>query len=246
MSSPSSSTSSLPPRPRLVLRLGFAGRKELSDPEHRIVADSLHQVMQTLAKRLSSIAPGTPVEAGKEPPVSAFFSKQCPLLRLVTGLCEGADAVAAEALTKVSVSPDAGTSSPLGTPCIETELAAVLPFDVETYRSVDTHYLTEPIRGMDYLPEEGSNQPPVAAPPQFAARVVRQSAVDWLINAIVRSVSHASLSDLRQGNFLFENSRYHAAILPLQSVSLLTASRDSLFRQQSIFLLKPVPNVCYF
>ena len=91
--------------------------------------------MQTLAKRLSSIAPGTPVEAGKEPPVSAFFSKECPLLRLVTGLCEGADAVAAEALTKVSVSPDAGASCPLGTTCIETELAAVLPFDVETYRA---------------------------------------------------------------------------------------------------------------
>lgn len=63
--SPSPSTSSLPPRPRprLVLRLGFAGRKELTDPEQHIVADSLHQVMQTLAKRLSSIAPGTP-----EPP----------------------------------------------------------------------------------------------------------------------------------------------------------------------------------
>lgn len=136
-SSPSSQSSpSAPfPRPRLVLRLGFAGRKELSDPEHRIVADSLNHVMQTLAKRLSSIAPGAPVEAGKEPPVSAFFSKECPLLRLVTGLCEGADAVAAEALTKVSVSPDAGASCPLGTPCIETELAAVLPFDVETYRA---------------------------------------------------------------------------------------------------------------
>lgn len=134
LSSPPSA-SSLPTRPRLVLRLGFAGRKELTDPEERIVVDSLHHVMQTLATRLSSIAPGTPVEAGKEPPVSAFFSKECPLLRLVTGLCEGADAVAAEALTTVSVSPDAGATCPLGTPCIETELAAVLPFDVETYRA---------------------------------------------------------------------------------------------------------------
>jgi hypothetical protein len=115
--------------------MGFAGRKELTDPEQRIVANSLNNVMHTLAKRLSSIAPGTPVEAGNEPPVSAYFSRECPLLRLVTGLCEGADAVAADALTKVSVSPDAGASCPLGTPCIETELAAVLPFDVETYRA---------------------------------------------------------------------------------------------------------------
>lgn len=75
MSPPSTSPNSLPPRPRLVLRLCLVGRKELSDPEQRILADSLHHVMQTLAKHLSLIAPGTPVEAGKEPPVYAFFSK---------------------------------------------------------------------------------------------------------------------------------------------------------------------------
>jgi hypothetical protein len=67
--------------------------------------------MHTLASCLSSIAPGTPVEARKEPPVSAFFSKKCPLLRLVTGLCEGADAVAAEALTKVNAAFMPGSSS---------------------------------------------------------------------------------------------------------------------------------------
>ena len=125
---------SLPPRPRLVLRVGFAGRKELTEEERDLVAGSLESVMQTLARRLSSIAPGTPVDAGKEPAVSAFFSRKCPLLRLVTGLCEGADAVAAEVLTKIDVSPDAGSSPPDRGSCIETELAAVLPFDVQTYR----------------------------------------------------------------------------------------------------------------
>jgi hypothetical protein len=117
-----------------VLRVGFAGRKELTEEERGVVAGSLESVMQTLAQRLSSIAPGTPVDAGKEPAVSAFFSRECPLLRLVTGLCEGADAVAAEVLTKIAVSRDAGSSRPGREACIETELAAVLPFDVETYR----------------------------------------------------------------------------------------------------------------
>jgi hypothetical protein len=69
------------------------------------------------------------------PSIAKFYSHQRPTLRLIHGLCEGADVVAAEALTKVIVSPDAGASCPLGTPCIETELAAVLPFDVETYRA---------------------------------------------------------------------------------------------------------------
>jgi len=134
-----STSNPLPLRPRLVLRLGFAGRKELTASEQHLLAEALDSVMQTQAGCLASIAPGTPVEAGKEPPVSAFFSKGCPLLRLVTGLCEGADAEAAGALTRVSVSPDSGSSCPVGTPCIETELAAVLPFDVETYRASRPH-----------------------------------------------------------------------------------------------------------
>jgi len=139
-----STSNPLPPRPRLVLRLGFAGRKELTASEQHLLAEALDSVMQTQARRLASIAPGTPVEAGKEPPVSTFFSRECPLLRLVTGLCEGADAEAAEALTRVSVSPDSGSSCPVGTPCIETELAAVLPCDVETYRASRPH---------DFLPQ---------------------------------------------------------------------------------------------
>ena len=35
------------------------------------------------------------------------------------------------------------------------------------------------------LPRIGSFQPPVAAPAQHASRIARQSAVDWLMAAIV-------------------------------------------------------------
>jgi hypothetical protein len=56
-------------------------------------------------------------------------------------------------------------------------------------RAVDYRYLAERLRTMLYLPGAGSFKPPTATPPQYASRAVRQSAVDWLFDAIVRSVS---------------------------------------------------------
>ena len=128
------SHASLPTRPRLVLRVGFAGRKELTGDEQQLLDAALQSVLHTIGRRLADIAPGTPMEQGKGPPVSAFYSHECPLLRLVTGLCEGADFVAGEVLPKVNIPPDAHESCPADTRCLETELAAVLPFDVEAYR----------------------------------------------------------------------------------------------------------------
>lgn len=127
-------TSSLPLRPRLVLRAGFAGRKELSADEVTRLNSALGEVLLTLGHRLAALAPGVPVDKGKEPRISAFFSKQCPLLRLVTGLCEGADALAAQVLETVNIRPDANAVCGPDTRCLETELAAVLPFDAVTYR----------------------------------------------------------------------------------------------------------------
>lgn len=124
----------LPPRPRLVLRAGFAGRQTLTAAEQAHLARALHAVLSTLGDELAGLTPGIPVRAGQEPRVATFFARQCPLLRLVTGLCQGADAVAAQALESVRICPDAGASCPPGTRCLETELAAVLPFDVEAYR----------------------------------------------------------------------------------------------------------------
>jgi hypothetical protein len=118
----------------LVLRAGFAGRKDLTSDETTLLETALAEVLHTLGHRLAAIAPGVPVEAGREPRVSAFFQAQAPLLRLVTGLCEGADAVAAQVLERVSISPDAGAACGPDTPCLQTELGAVLPFDVEAYR----------------------------------------------------------------------------------------------------------------
>ena len=124
----------LPPRPRLVLRVGFAGRRELASDEQVRLEIGLHAVLQALGRRLAAIAPNVKVESGNEPRVSAFYARECPLLRLVTGLCEGADAVAAEVLGRVRITPDGTPPPDAGAHCLETELAAVVPFDVETYR----------------------------------------------------------------------------------------------------------------
>ena len=60
--------------------------------------------------------------------------------------------------------------------------------------AVDYRYLAERLRAMLYLPLTGSFQPPAAAAPQYASRVAHQSAVDWLFDAILRSVSPAAFA----------------------------------------------------
>ncbi len=125
-------TASLPPRPRLVLRLGFAGRRDLAAEAEEVLRKQLGEALGTIGRKLAAIAPGIPVEIGQEPKVSAFYAPQCPLLRLVTGLCEGADSVAAGVLAQVKVAADGHDADAR---CLETELGAVLPFDVESYRA---------------------------------------------------------------------------------------------------------------
>lgn len=132
--STSASPPPLPALPRLVLRAGFAGRRELSQDEVERLEGSLGLVLHWIGRRLAAITPGIPVERGSEPRIAAFYRPECPLLRLVTGLCEGADAIAAGVLERVRVHPDPGCTDGEATRCLETELAAVIPFDAETYR----------------------------------------------------------------------------------------------------------------
>lgn len=129
-----SSSPTVASHPRLVLRLGFAGRQSLTDAEDARLTGSLSNVLGILGHRLASLTPGIPVEAGLEPKVSEFYSRECPLLRIVTGLCQGSDAVAGRAIRDVTIQADDGEDCECETACLETELAAVLPFDVKTYR----------------------------------------------------------------------------------------------------------------
>lgn len=126
-------TNTCPNRPRLVFRAGFAGRRELSLEEEGRFKTAIEKVFNVLGHQLAALAPGVPIGVGSEPHVSEFYSRQCPLLRLVTGLCEGADALAGQVLETVKIAPDTGATT-ADTMCLETELAAVLPFSVKDYR----------------------------------------------------------------------------------------------------------------
>ena len=134
--------SNLPPRPRLIFRIGFAGRKDLDSTAAAHLSTQLKTALQRIGQTLAAIAPGVPVQAGQEPKIARFYARERPLLRLVTGLCEGADALAAEVLHAVRVAPDAGCAAAPES-CLETELATVLPFGVADYRAS---------RPVDFLP----------------------------------------------------------------------------------------------
>ena len=126
------------PLPRLVFRIGFAGKAKFSkDPaiseEVSIaVRRALDDVLEVTGGRLAEIAPGTPKDAGREPRVFQYFSMKNPLLRVVTGLCEGADRIAAEAQKdlRVTCADEEGKEKA----CLESTLAAVIPFPYEDYR----------------------------------------------------------------------------------------------------------------
>lgn len=126
----------LPKCPRAVLRLGFAGLRELSDEAEQALNQSLDRVFAVIGRRLAAITPSVPVATGEKPPVAAFYANEPPLLRLVTGLCEGADSLAARALERVHITPDDPLPSTGSLPtCLETELAAVLPCNFVDYRA---------------------------------------------------------------------------------------------------------------
>jgi len=113
-------TQPLPPAPDLVLRIGFAGNRDLpSDvgPLNR----SLDRVLGVLAKRLAEIRAEVHT-VGKAPTITRFYSNKQPTLRLITGLAEGSDMLAARALGRLS------------NPGARAEHAGVLPFDLEQYR----------------------------------------------------------------------------------------------------------------
>jgi hypothetical protein len=124
---------SMPPRPRLTLRIGFAGSQSLDDTATSTLRTTLTSALRCIGQSLAELAPGVPVKAGQEPPITSFYSQESPLLRLVTGLCEGADLLAGEVLESIRVEPDAGCAAK-PEECLKTELAAVLPFAVKDCR----------------------------------------------------------------------------------------------------------------
>lgn len=101
-----------PPKPRLTLRVGVTGKRKLSTGTQERVTIELAQVFEALAQVLSDTWE-------KNRPV---LSDEPPVLRIICGLAEGADWLAAQ----VAVDRANG-KRPTKTKC-ETRLAAILPF----------------------------------------------------------------------------------------------------------------------
>lgn len=123
-----------PPRPRLTLRLGFAGRRQLSEAEALVLDESLDQILGTVGSCLSELAPGVPMKGEEELNITSFYSTECPVLRMVTGLCEGSDDRAAEALFRLKIESEDSLTGKSSSQYLTTELGAVIPFSPEDYR----------------------------------------------------------------------------------------------------------------
>ncbi|TVQ93894.1 MAG: hypothetical protein EA400_01825 [Chromatiaceae bacterium] len=130
-------TPPLLPRPRMALRLGFAGRRDLSADDEARLGRALDRVLGSLGRRLAALVPvAAESDASIAPGIlHCYDPDQPPLLRLVTGLCEGADTAAVLALERLQIGPAIAAAAWPRPGGLETELAAVLPWDLEGYRA---------------------------------------------------------------------------------------------------------------
>ncbi|MCB1804955.1 MAG: hypothetical protein KDJ99_07340 [Candidatus Competibacteraceae bacterium] len=107
-----------PARPDIVLRVALSGKRDLSKAEPAQLKTRLHDVFQVLNQSLASLRD----ETQQTNTVAHYYADSQPRLRLISGLADGADQLAMQTfLAQTSES-------------IDLELAAVLPFDVQTYR----------------------------------------------------------------------------------------------------------------
>ena len=121
-----------PERPDLVLRIGFAGNRwrqpnepgdlRLAPFNEAALCDVLGAVFDEVERGLVAIA-NEAASKGTDSRIARFCSTAAPRLRLITGLAEGADQLAALALGERAK-----------TEAINRELAAVLPCSAQAYR----------------------------------------------------------------------------------------------------------------
>jgi hypothetical protein len=108
------------PRPDLVLRIAFAGTRELTGERETTAAAALAAVYTEISDALHAVV----ARRGNDPrSVARFYSDSQPVVRLVTGLARGADDLAARVLFDAAI-----PRTPL-----TAELAAVLPFPAADY-----------------------------------------------------------------------------------------------------------------
>jgi hypothetical protein len=103
-----------------VIRVAFAGTRELSGERDKTPAEALAAVYAEISDALHAVAGRRRHDSQS---IARFYSDAQPVLRLITGLARGADDLAARVLFE-----DVNARQPL-----TVELAAVLPFPAADY-----------------------------------------------------------------------------------------------------------------
>lgn len=106
-------------RPRLVLRVAFAGSMDIPEHAAGAIQRALTGVFATIGEELAAVASRAQQPTEENPSIARWYAAERPLLRLVSGLAEGADEIAVSSMRNLRV---------------ESEVAAVLPFEIAAFR----------------------------------------------------------------------------------------------------------------
>lgn len=116
----------MPSMPRVVLRVGFIGHRRLREDTVEQIQAEIANCFALMSKAVVAVHPNHS-KARKTPLVAGFYDQQQkPLVRLVTGLAEGADLLAVNALETTEANPTFHQH-------VEFERAGVIPFELEKY-----------------------------------------------------------------------------------------------------------------
>jgi nucleoside 2-deoxyribosyltransferase len=176
----------LPPKPSIVLRIAFVGSRNLS-ANTMPLQGSLENVFDLILAQMAGIAKEQAALDTKE----RFYSESKPVVRLVTGLAEGADSLAWTAMRSKQSEE------------VQIELAAVLGADIPSYRAYreDAHkaVFDEMLQQCSYvLPLDGHYIPEDAGKP-YRARLYRSQAIVLLRHADILVAMADPQTDSRPG-----------------------------------------------
>src|SRR5262245_55101232 len=164
----------LPPLPELALRVAFAGTRNFpNDAARERVTKALESTFDSIADCLTALAADALRAPGNDQRgyVIRFYDKNRPLVRVITGLAEDADALAADVASRMKRSDG-----------IRWRTAAVLAFPRDVYRDSRRQdfqkKFTELLSACEYVVElDGIYEPGDSGRQRRSAAYRAQSAV---------------------------------------------------------------------
>ncbi|MCA9017935.1 MAG: hypothetical protein KDA77_21605, partial [Planctomycetaceae bacterium] len=121
-----SQSGEIPAKPGVVLRIGFIGHRRLRPDSLPQIESAIADCFATISQAVLDVHPNV-APAEDSPLVTRFYDRETrSLIRLVTGLAEGADLLAAQALEKTEADPRFHQH-------VNFERAGVIPFELQKY-----------------------------------------------------------------------------------------------------------------